>query len=186
MPSGYSVTKGYEKAEELGIISSIPLEQRVKVGLKYPKQICQYCNQLRTINNGQYQLCSTCCAKLREYGQPCAVVGCSTVCDGKASVFYHNGDLVCESCRACLKSYNLTLSEYQELRNVSNCGVCGVDLDHQHSRGNRKGACLDHDHDTGKIRGVLCQQCNVAEGYIKASGHDPVTWAKKLILYLQP
>jgi len=183
--SGFPKSKGYQRAVDLGIISPIPNDERVMAGRNKPKQICQYCKQLRTINSTQYQLCSTCCSKLREYGEPCAVVGCSTVCDGTKSVFYHGGVLVCESCRHCLKKYNLTLEEYQNLRNITNCGVCGVTLDHQRSRGNRVGACIDHDHDTGRVRGVLCQQCNTAEGYIKASGHDPVSWAQKLISYLE-
>lgn len=41
------------------------------------------------------------------------------------------------------------------------CECCGkrlIDFSERH---------LDHDHDTGRLRGVLCSQCNVAQGLLK-------------------
>lgn len=61
-------------------------------------------------------------------------------------------------------------------------------------QGNRCAICLDefsldrlpevdHDHKTGKIRGVLCNRCNVTLGmcqddpeYLRKKGHDEAAW----------
>jgi|11_taG_2_1085331.scaffolds.fasta_scaffold00036_19 hypothetical protein len=191
MPAAQQGKSDYPEAEKAGLITVIPKELRVRATEKH---ICQHCNKLLGINNTKYQLCNTCCPKLRNYGVSCSIEGCSTVCDGKNAVFYYKGKLVCYSCKAILRNYSLSFSDYQRLRNITNCQICNIELNHQHSRGNRKGACLDHDHtccptggkSCGKcVRGVICQQCNTAEGYIKASGLDVLDWAHKLIDYLE-
>jgi len=42
-------------------------------------------------------------------------------------------------------------------------------------------ACVDHCHKTGKVRGLLCDLCNRAIGYLK----DDATRAERLARYLQ-
>lgn len=43
---------------------------------------------------------------------------------------------------------------------------------------------VDHCHDTNSIRGFLCLPCNLAEGYIKATGLSPSEFAERLEAYL--
>lgn len=43
----------------------------------------------------------------------------------------------------------------------------------------------DHCHDTKTPRGVLCPQCNMAEGAVKKSGISPSEWGARLEAYLE-
>jgi DNA-directed RNA polymerase subunit RPC12/RpoP len=60
-----------------------------------------------------------------------------------------------------LKKYGLTLSEFNAilLQQGYKCAICGKPLE------NRKQAHIDHNHKTGKVRGILCNQCNLLLGY---------------------
>ena len=55
------------------------------------------------------------------------------------------------------------------------CASCGTTEFDGH------GPCVDHDHSTGRIRGILCNSCNMAEGYLKS---DPAR-ARNLADYLE-
>lgn len=44
--------------------------------------------------------------------------------------------------------------------------------------------CSDHCHDVGAPRGLLCRQCNLVEGMIKATGLNPSDFGKRLADYL--
>jgi hypothetical protein len=55
------------------------------------------------------------------------------------------------------------------------CAICGMS-----SKENGKGLAVDHNHITGKIRKLLCNNCNVAVGFV---GDDPVL-ATKIAEYL--
>lgn len=41
------------------------------------------------------------------------------------------------------------------------CAVCRLSFDHTN------GPHVDHDHETGRIRGLLCQGCNLGLGHFK-------------------
>ena len=66
--------------------------------------------------------------------------------------------------------YGLSLSEYLELLRTP-CDICGD-----------KATVCDHDHSTGKVRGGLCNTCNVLLGFIETKGLENTS---KAIKYLE-
>lgn len=73
--------------------------------------------------------------------------------------------------------YGITIKEYDIFKNRQNnkCAICEV----RGVKGKKLG--VDHCHKTGKIRGLLCDRCNLVLGKI----NDDVMVAKKIIKYLQ-
>lgn len=64
--------------------------------------------------------------------------------------------------------YGLSLSQYACLLSAQNgtCKICGARPEDCRPHGRLN---VDHDHDTGKVRGLLCNQCNVALGGFRDS-----------------
>lgn len=62
---------------------------------------------------------------------------------------------------ARLKKFGMIPELYEEMLNKQNnkCGICGTD-----KPGGRGQWHIDHCHKTNKIRGLLCQKCNMALG----------------------
>lgn len=62
--------------------------------------------------------------------------------------------------------FGITASEYDELLQKQN-GVCAI----CRKENNRKGQRLhvDHEHTLGKVRGLLCNNCNLGLGYLQDS-----------------
>lgn len=59
------------------------------------------------------------------------------------------------------KAYGITPAQYEDMSKEQGgvCLVCrGVNEDGERLH-------VDHDHETGKVRGLLCNRCNVALGY---------------------
>ena len=70
--------------------------------------------------------------------------------------------------------YGITVEQYEAmvLQRNNKCDVCGCEPTHPSKSahwGNK--LCIDHCHDTGKVRGLLCNDCNLAIGY----GKNPAT-----------
>jgi hypothetical protein len=62
------------------------------------------------------------------------------------------------------EKYNVSLEQYEEMF-VQQKGVCAVCL-HEHKR---RPLNVDHNHLTGKVRGLLCDKCNMSLGLLSDS-----------------
>lgn len=62
--------------------------------------------------------------------------------------------------------YDMTLDEYQAMLNAQKgvCKACGK-TETRTAQGTICHLHVDHDHKTGRIRGLLCNRCNMALGY---------------------
>lgn len=77
--------------------------------------------------------------------------------------------------RRRVRQYGITEEAYELMENEG-CAICGA---HPHVDASVK-MHIDHDHKTGKVRGVLCQSCNLAIGHIN---DDPMI-AVRIAQYL--
>lgn len=75
------------------------------------------------------------------------------------------------------KGYGLSVEQYEAMFKSQNgaCKICSG----QNLNGRPLG--VDHDHKTGKIRGLLCQPCNLAIGYM----NDDILTLYKAADYLE-
>ena len=70
--------------------------------------------------------------------------------------------------------YKLTESQFEEMKQRAN-GICQI-CNNKPSR-----LVIDHDHVTGKVRGLICDNCNLGLGGFK----DSVNSLKNAINYLE-
>jgi hypothetical protein len=59
-----------------------------------------------------------------------------------------------------MKRYGMTIEEFDQMREDQNglCAVCKFPHAELH---------IDHDHETGRIRGLLCNKCNLGIGFMR-------------------
>lgn len=77
------------------------------------------------------------------------------------------------------KRYGITQSDYQ-LMLLDQSGVCAICGTPDSGRVDTIHFCIDHSHTSNKVRGLLCQRCNVVLGKIE----DSEEWLKSALLYL--
>ena len=91
-----------------------------------------------------------------------------------------------------LKSnYNITLYEYNEIFNNQDgrCLICNIELVHRldnlksYPSESILSGVIDHDHETGKIRGILCNKCNMGIGLLKHDTSILLSAVKYLEIY---
>lgn len=80
--------------------------------------------------------------------------------------------------RRDLSKYGITPDDYEALSQKQG-GVCAVCK--QPPKFPKTRLCVDHDHETGRVRGLLCNECNVALGAAK----DSMSVLEKMIAYLK-
>lgn len=78
-----------------------------------------------------------------------------------------------------LKSYGLTLEQLEDVfvKQGSKCKICNS----ENSTHSSKGFVVDHCHVTGRVRGLLCNKCNLGLGNFK----DSVEILEKALSYLK-
>ncbi|KQO05064.1 hypothetical protein ASF06_18645 [Agreia sp. Leaf244] len=74
--------------------------------------------------------------------------------------------------RRLRERYKLTTEEFDELREsqAGRCAICGKE------DSSESGLVVDHDHRTGRVRGLLCNGCNVGLGFLQ-DDHEVLTAA---------
>lgn len=82
--------------------------------------------------------------------------------------------------RSLKSAYGIGIDDYQRMHDDQK-GLCGICSQKQQARSKSGGRPLhvDHDHQTGQVRGLLCQRCNVALGYVESA-----EWLNKALKYL--
>lgn len=80
-----------------------------------------------------------------------------------------------EAVRLChkkgrLRAYGLTVEDFDHLLEAQG-GKCAICRSGASGGKTRKGLAwnIDHDHKTGKVRGLLCQKCNLGIGCLRES-----------------
>lgn len=75
--------------------------------------------------------------------------------------------------------YGITLEEYADLLSSQGggCAICG-------KRPKSRNLPIDHCHFSGRVRGILCDKCNVTLGFMGDSKEEIYKNAEKLIAYL--
>jgi len=69
-----------------------------------------------------------------------------------------------------MSAHGITLDDYKSMLIQQNnlCAIChGAETKISKKTGRTKNFCVDHNHKTGRIRGLLCDDCNIAIGKMK-------------------
>lgn len=77
------------------------------------------------------------------------------------------------------RKYKTTIDEFKKMYYTQNntCSICKLVFDDIYD----SRVCVDHDHRTGKIRGLLCNKCNSAIGFL----NEDVETLNRAIEYLK-
>lgn len=84
-------------------------------------------------------------------------------CTNKKSRDYWNSNSEELNLKRLAKAYGLTVEELQDMYDKRvHCAICGKEPSGRWGK-----LHVDHDHLTGKVRGLLCNECNLVLGLIK-------------------
>lgn len=79
--------------------------------------------------------------------------------------------------------YGLSTWEHQALADQQDdrCAICHESETALNNQGSLRPLSIDHDHETGAVRGLLCNRCNRALGYLR----DDLGLAESVVWYLR-
>ena len=82
-----------------------------------------------------------------------------------------------------MAQYGLTIEDYETLLHKQKgvCAICKKEESAKSNKGYIKSLAVDHCHSTGKVRGLLCQDCNLGIGKLK----DNVDLVESALNYLK-
>lgn len=97
--------------------------------------------------------------------------------DKRAKYLDENKEMVARGKRSYYlrSTFGITIEEYDLMLKAQDglCAICRepeVVADPKNPE-TMKRLAVDHDHDTGKVRGLLCQRCNMGLGYFRDKDH---------------
>ncbi len=134
-----------------------------------PPKPCNKCGRPKPPGKGRKfcDSCVQCCDEHSSYVRECAA--CQVAWRrSKGSGYGWTED---RSKYARMRKYGITSEEHDVVMSAGKCATCG----------STEKLCIDHDHSTGKVRGLLCNDCNLSLGYAK----DSIETLKNLIKYLE-
>ncbi len=81
--------------------------------------------------------------------------------------------------------YGINLEQYNKMfeKQKGLCAICGLPETHKNMHG-VKGISLDHNHHSKKVRGLLCNNCNLGIGQLKVDTFGALN-LQKAIKYLK-
>ena len=86
-------------------------------------------------------------------------------------------------CKVCFNKKLVTREEYTEflVKQGGKCAICGnFETVKRKSTGITFKLCVDHCHTTGRVRGLLCNKCNLGLGKFKDNPESLITAYKYL------
>lgn len=141
---------------------------------------CKHCGVSDRYAAGNCRPCGIARAKFRKTNIPAHVLAKPCVRCGAIDRRKNGTCRPCDAVRfriTLLRRYGLSPRDFERMlaEQSNRCAVCG-DLMRP-----GLGTTIDHDHVTGVVRGLLCPNCNAAEGHLKGSALR----AEKLAAYMR-
>lgn len=94
----------------------------------------------------------------------------------------HKSRIVREKTQNLIPVKWLTEEQYNQIiiKQEGKCAICSLIFAKSHIK-----PVEDHDHNTGKVRGILCQKCNMDLGFIEKGTKTKFKHFEEAMIYLQ-
>lgn len=190
--SGSSNVERFRNSKYLPIPERERRPSRIDGEINKEKYECRRCGKMKKIANVSYNLCGNCHKKEEYIGESCDC--CHRIADGSFPLSKSHrsdmtrskkGNLFCANCWQKMNRFRISKYRLAELISINNCQICDMEVTSgSDAIYNDNAANIDHDHYTNEVRGILCPNCNKAEGYVSNITENPIIWAEKLQRYL--